>query len=432
MNKKLAIRTVLMLLAIAAIFGIYQALQAYFKDFSGFGHADSVGAIVALEDTVSGTKAVAFDPNGTKREIPDGSESSRDTDFSWSPDGDFVYLASNRDPSSKTKGSGAFNIFRWKFGADHIETMTDQRRSMSAPRFSKADPPKMGVVIAGGNVLQAQFESSKTTLEQIMPPINKNRVAGSEGEGTSEGGSIYSKWGNSFRQAFYLPGHTGMLAVMRRDDGEVLVFHDFRMTGDPPQPKRPVGILAGSRIQLDVTDDGRFVVSQQDVTVPDPEQVPKEWLKDGKLFPNLGGTPFHHMIWYGNLDSDGVPHPSPMLPPAPKPEDEVLFLDPKISPDGKTLVVVLARRPKPNETSPQGLLLIPLAADGAGQPKPMIQGEIAQPSWSPDSTTILFTMMSSGKRSIYTMGADGSAPVKVAGDANYSFPQYSPQIKKKA
>ena len=75
-------------------------------------------------------------------------------------------------------------------------------------------------------------------------------------------------------------------------------------------------------------------------------------------------------------------------PPPPKPEDEVLFLDPKLSPDGKTLAVVLARRPKPNETAPEGLILLPVSDSGPGQGQPLIKGDVAQPNGAAGSSRV--------------------------------------------
>ena len=98
MNKKVAIRTVLGLLAIAGLFLGYNALQTFFKDWGAAGAVYSAGVVAALEETSNGLKVVAFAPNGAKKEVPYGDETTRDTDFSWGADGKHVYLSTNRDP----------------------------------------------------------------------------------------------------------------------------------------------------------------------------------------------------------------------------------------------------------------------------------------------------------------------------------------------
>lgn len=428
MNKKLAIRTLLLLVSIAAIVAAYQGLTIWAKDWGG-GRADTAGVIAVMEETKNGARVVAIETNGNKREIPGGNELTRDLDFSWGADGSHIYLSTNRDPLQKSKEGGSYNIFRWKYDSNEVEPLTDQRRTMSAPRFYSEGNASVGVVIAGGRVLEFVPASSKSTMSQVMPPINKERAAGGEGEGATESSSIYARYGNSFRQAFYLPGRYSMLAVMSRDDAEVLVYHDFR-PDENGRVRPPVGLLAGSHIQLDVAPDGQFVVSQQDVTAPDRENVPKEWMKDGKLFPNLGGQPFHHMLWIGKLDATGYPVPTPVFPPTIKPEEELIFLNPKLSPDAKSLAVVIAQRPEPNVTLPQGLIVLEQSSNGKSGPRRLVQGPALQPSWSPDGKKILFTMPDGPYRAVFEINVDGSSPRKVIGGANFARPEYSPQIKK--
>jgi hypothetical protein len=427
MNKKLAIRTLLLLVSIAAIVAAYQALTIWAKDWGG-GKSDTVGVIAALEETKNGARVVAIETNGNKKELPGGNELTRDIDFGWGADGSHIYLSTNRDPLQKSKEGGSYNIFRWKFGSNEVEPLTDQRRTMSAPRFFTENGTSVGVVISGGRVMEFLPSSQKSTLSQIMPPINKDRSAGGEGEGAAES-NIYARYGNSFRQAFYLPGHYSMLAVMSRDDAEVLVFHDFR-PDENGRTRPPLGLIAGSRIQLDMTPDGHFVIAQQDATVPDRENVPKEWMKDGKLFPNLGGQPFHHMLWIGKLDATGNPIPVPVVPPTIKPEEEVVFMDPALSPDGNSVAVIVAQRPEPNTTVPQGLVVLSNLGGKDGAPKRLVQGPVLQPSWAPDGKSILFTMPDNGMRSIFEIQADGSNPRKVIGGGNFAYPRYSPQVKK--
>lgn len=434
MNRKIAIRLVLGLIAIAGLFYGFGAIKEFAKD-PDTADVDTTGVIVALEQTKLGSQVVVFSPNGEKRTIPGTDDTIVDRDFSWSPDGRHIYFSSNRELKGLKDDRGAFNIFRWRYGADQPEQFTKQRRSMSAPVF---DPnPKFaasGLVLAGGNVLD--FFPREKTSQQVMPPVMDER--GTTGEGGGSSGSmenVYSQLGSSFRQAVWTPDHKAMYAVMRRDDGEVLIYHDFQPTAEG-RMQAPQGILAGSRVQIATSVTGKMLVTQSDAAAvyAELERLPPDWVKDGKVFPNIGGQRLTHMLWFVDIEpTTGKPKLLPMVPPTANPNDPKaiipVFMDPVISPDGTMAAVVIASRPTPNQTVPFGLILMPMAQDGAMKGKPLVQGVIGTPSFTPDGKAILFTRLEGGKQGIYKVNVDGSSLTKISDAANFSNPVMSPQQK---
>ena len=431
MNRKIAIRFVVGLFTVAALFFGYQ----FFKNALTVGAfetpVDTTGAVAALQETSQGTKVVVFSASGQKRDLPGSDAQTVDRDFSWSPNGYHLYLSSNRNPLGGKGDKGAFNLFRWKYNEESTEPFSNQRRSQSAPRFGPIGDGKRGVILSGGNVVS--FDPITKTGEQIMPPVTKYEANGNQESGAQSGiDTLYSKLGNSFRAAQWTPTMTSMLAVMRRDDGEVFIYHDFTLT-EKGEIKPPLGILAGTRVQFDQSSAGKFVIAQQDAAPVDVERPPADWLKDGKLFPNMGGIPLTHMLWYGEW-LNGLPKLVPMIPPQPqdKTMSQPAFMDPAISPDGTMFAVVVAQRVSPTSTVPFALLVGPLDATGLAKGNRVATGEVLQPSWSPDSKSIVFIASDGTHRAIVAVNADGTGRRKLADDANYVMPMFSPQSPKKA
>jgi Tol biopolymer transport system component len=99
--------------------------------------------------------------------------------------------------------------------------------------------------------------------------------------------------------------------------------------------------------------------------------------------------------------------------------------DPAWSPDGKQIAFATEEIVDPATRLGDSTLQVVDA--GGGSPRTLVDGDAAQPSWSPSGQTIAYWSNTGGQRDIYTVAATGGAPVAVTQDAAIDWsPAWSP------
>ena len=266
----------------------------------------------------------------------------------------------------------------------------------------------------GGFVRELDPATGKA--QQILPPVNAEIAQSGAGdeEGTEGSLSVYGALGKSFRIARYLPGKGSIVAVLRRDEGESLVFQDMTPGANGKLPK-PRPVAAGDHVDFDIDPtSGTVAFTVQNFRWPDPAAAPEQFRKNGRIT-----VPFRNMV--GLLDAKGQ---ESIVGAAP--DDRAAFGSPRVSPDGTRLLLVQG----PIDESglrPKALLTLPLRAGGIGQASPLAQGEVYEPSWSPDSKRIAYAKRVGGKRDLFTITAEGSDEKSLTnGKGDFASPLFSP------
>ena len=415
MQKKIALRLILGLFTVAILFLGYNWLKEFVKDPNvGGGASNTVGMVAAIQYHDNGARAVAFRANGDMLESPNWTDADQDQEISWSPNGNRVFLSSNR-------GQEAFNIFAWYPEKNLVEQRSTGSRSQSAPWFpiwAKPEDESTGLITAGGFVLA--FDPKEQTTRQILPPVAKDRIAGEDGGTAGTLDALYSRLGSSFREAKWGQDKESVFAVMRRDDGEVLIIN--RLYADDPRMLAPVAYRAADEIQFDTTPEGGAVVVVRGFQFPDKENIEPEFIKNG-----VAVAPYKNEVSAIKFNEQGQPVPV-ML--ALVQDDKNVFYDPAVSPDGTRLAIVIVD--KSAETpKPIGLVIMPLEERGAERGTMIVSGEVSMPSWSPDGSMLTYLKRQpTGNNSVFTIKADGSGERRLTDEGDFTSPRFSPQIAK--
>ena len=417
-SQKLAYRTLFLVIVFGGLaYGLMWFLKVR-SDLGGLAVADTKGWISAVEYLPQGQQAVLISPDGKIHNDAGHVANTVDRDLTWSPHGNFLYFVSDREDHN-------FNLFRWAPGklTDPPERRTIGTRARSNLTFAaqpveEPDKEAKGLIVTGGLVLE--FDPSTQTTQQILPPTTKE-IAQSNGNNNDERGTesqfegAYGTLGTSFRIAQRCNNGKSIIAVMRRDAGEILILQDMTLVDGKYVPPRP--IVAGDHIDFAVNPkDGTVVYTVNNFQWPDPTAMAAK-SPDGKL-PK---RPFKNAIVYCDL-ADKVT----VLVAN---EGDMSFYTPAISPDGSGVAVVLSKETK-SDSQFVGLALLSTTNDPNFK-RHTFGGDIHEPSWSPDGTHILAAVRPNGKsRTIFEIPTDGSPPRNVSGEGgNFGFPKYSPQQK---
>lgn len=398
-------RTAVVLLAFAVIFGGLRYIQNRQGDYDNGG--DSKGMVAAIRLERDGQQAVLIRPDGTVVGTKSWKGAATDREPVWAPDGKFLFFCSDRTENT-------FNVFRWNPRSDDAQKRTEPGGSRSNPTFAPGQTDDDPLIVAGGFVRELDPVTGKT--QQILPPVNaeiSQSGAGDE-QGTEGSLSIYGNLGKSFRIARYLPGKGQIVAVLRRDEGEILVLQSLQPVGG--KLPRPVPIMAGDHVDFDLDPTtGAVAYSVQNFRWPDKDQVPDQFKKGNRIT-----TPFRNGV--GLFD----PAKGGQTFVVSTPSDDVAFGAPRVSPDGSKLLVV-AGSIEEGSLRPQALLLMPATQGGFEQKSVLVQGEVHEPSWSADGKRIAYAKRAGGKRDVYTVNSDGSGETNLTkGQGDFSTPLISP------
>ena len=403
--QRLLVRTAGFLFTLAVIFGVFRWVQDQKGDFDRGGN--SAGLVAAVRIERDGQQVVLIRPDGKIVGTESWKPGVTDREPVWSPDGRFLFFASDR------KGN-TFNVFRWNPESKDAQTRTEPGGSRSNPTFTPGGTEGRPLIVAGGFVRELDPQTGKTP--QILPPINAEIAQSSEDGGGSESSlGVYGDLGKSFRIAQYLPGRRSIAAILRRDEGEVLIVQNLDpVNGKVPRP-RPV--VAGERVDFDLDPTSQTVAfSVRNFRWVSKEVVPSQYRKGNRI-----EVPFRNMVGLYDAAKDQ------QVIVAASPSDAIAFGAPQVSPDG-TRMLLVGGKVEEGSLRPKALLTLPMRQGGIQAASPLVDGEVYEPSWSADSTRIAYAKRTDGKRDLFTSKADGTEETNLTkGQGEFATPLFSPQ-----
>ncbi|HWA82504.1 MAG TPA: hypothetical protein VG820_03660, partial [Fimbriimonadaceae bacterium] len=288
-TQKLLLRSAIGIFVLACLVMAYRWYKGQESDPFGNNRIDTAGWVAATETVGDGRHVVVFKGDGTMVRQPGVPAGSQDNDLAWRPDGNYIFFGSNREKQK-------FTMFRWfPDGSATAEMRSLPGRPQSSPYFLNGDKglgwDAVGLITAGGLVMR--YEPKRPALHQELPPPDPKRRTAEDpetGAAVSPFEDLYARFGTSFRMAKWTPDRKAVFAVMRRDTGEILIYQKLDFT--TPQEGLPQPVIAGDRIDFDVDQSsGKVYFAVQNFQWPDPNSVPSEFVKNGKV-----SVPFRHAI----------------------------------------------------------------------------------------------------------------------------------------
>ncbi|MBL8060409.1 MAG: PD40 domain-containing protein [Chthonomonas sp.] len=412
-NERLLLRFAIGLLLLAGlVFGI-NWLRSFGRDPDKILTADTKGMMAALQFEGDGTRVVLFDTEGKKIEVKGWSQGNHDQKPTWRPDGQRLFFSSDREDET-------FHIFRFRPGGDAPERRSVGSRSKGTPWFGPAGYAEINesaILVAGGSEVGSVCEYSAVdgSIRQILPPTGDTST-GEEGGTVNQASAIYSRIGESFKEAKWGKDRRFVIATMKREDGEILLIQDFEPDAQGKmQP--PVPIAAGNSITFDVGPDGAATICVLDFQWIDSENIPEEFIKDGKAV-----RPFAHGVIYVDPSKPG----SSQVIFATK-ENESVLAFPAVSPDGTQVLYSNGKLGPSGEFEPLQLIVAKpggVATEGAA----ITPHGVFEATWTPDSKSILYARPLGGVRPIFQVDPrDGTEKRLTHDDGEYAFPTLSPQ-----
>jgi hypothetical protein len=411
MKKQIAIRFAIGMFLILGLMLAYQSFKNFSQD-PDVGEFDSAGYIAAIESTRGGGRVVMFDASGTRIDAPqpDGKESWDDRGVAWSADGQRLFISSNRK-------SDAYLIYRWNPAQKKIEVRSIGTRSQMVPWFDPSESGRgkqFGILQSGGQIYELDVKTGDAA--QILPATTE-RIAG-EGEGSKAAMDLYTRFGTSFLTARPLGGsYDQWLGLMRNDEGFTVIFQSM-VPDQEDQVKPPAEAFRGDRAAIDSATDGTIAVSISGFQFPPYQDVPEQFVKNGKVT-----KPFESGIFKVGLDVAGQFSSQPV---AVIPAGNQAFLDISVSPDGSKIAVVVGNKTTESDFEPEGLLVMPFAEGGGAQATALMKGAISSPSWSADGNELTFLLREGADTNICRMNVDGSNFRKLTQSGMFVSPLFSP------
>lgn len=408
-SQRMLLRFAIGLFIVAALFFGYRWWKDYSQDPDLPRENDTKNLISAMELLDEGSRAVVIDENGEVIASPDYTDGKNDQTPVWQPDGNRLFFVSDRE-------EGSYNVFRWNLASKKVMRRSVGTRSVGWPvHFAPNSAPGANesmLVTSGGVVLEFFPRDSRTA--QVLPPVQKERGGGEEGA-AGQFEQTYQQLGTSFRMARWSRDKKYIAAVMRREDeSEILIIQDTA-GANPPQV-----IISGKRIEVDADPAHEaFVFLVNGFRFHNPEQIPPESIKDGKVV-----VPFTSVI--GKVDPDDLKTLAPILSSN---DEKIGFQHIRVSPDGNQVAAIAGKLDANMNFEPSELFVVPAQTGGAKDLKRLIGGRLFEPAWHPNSQKLVFTMYDeNNKRSIFTINTDGSGLANVTGGkGEFKDPAFSPQ-----
>jgi hypothetical protein len=418
-SHKLAVRTLVLILILGAVYFGYETFKDKSQDITDLKPANTIGWLAAVQFQPDGQQAVAFSPEGKMTSSSNWKSGNTDRNITWNPSGNRIFFVSDREENN-------FHVFRWNptDGSDPVRR-TIGTRSRSEPQFPREaveNGDRSALITSGGFVLE--YAPKDMSTRQVLPPQEKEIAQSSEEEGggsSDQFSGAYAKFGNSFKVARWCKGKTWIAAIMRRDQGEILVLQNMQAKPDGRLP-RPMPVAAGDKIEFDVSPkDGSIVFAVQNFQWPDENTIPPQFHKGNTIT-----RPFNHIV--GHVDPGSSVMEGPI---AASKNDDIAFGSPSISPDGASVLLVIGKYENSAGLAPKVLATAPVQENGIASATKLTEGEVFEPTWSADGELIAFAEhVKTGKRALVQMHKDGSGRLELTGQTgDFGNPVFSPQAK---
>ncbi len=378
------------------------------------GTASTVGMIAAVQLEDDGQSAVIVKEDGTVVKNNGWQPGNQDRDLAWDPDGQRLFFVSDRQEET-------FHVYRWNPDKNNVpeKRSIDKagRSSMFFDLEKHSETDRTALITTRGTV--QRFNPKDGSFTQVLPPSNSAGATEEGGSTTAMEGTYGRLGGTSFRNAVWLKERTWAAAVMRTDDGEILLVQPlFSADG---KPTRPQVIMAAKKIDMAVNPKtGALVFTFMDFQFPPNQPIPEESIKNGKVV-----RPFAHGI--------GLFDPSAETAfglVAGVPDDKTCFSSPAVSPDGASFVVVVGEYTGDGSIDARGLFSIPFEVGGASKGSPLLEGEVYEPSWNPAGDKLVYIRKTGSNRAIYSCDSSGGGEKNLTGDkGDFMKPIFSPQVK---
>lgn len=237
------------------------------------------------------------------------------------------------------------------------------------------------------------------------------------------------------------PWRNGLLAVRIAEDGQIgmdMLFRDQPDLGFAPEE-----LNAELRTQhgIPATLNGVLVFETGPATAAEALG-----LQVGDVVTSVGGKPTPNLQSFFNALAEtryGVPTAINVWVKSAKAvqqksytfgnESSMALRDPAVSPDSKSVAVVVGFVVDKFTFEPRELAIVPLVAGGINSATRLIQGRVFEPNWAPGGDKLAFAMVGpSGDSQIYVINADGSGQKNLSGPGDYGGPKVSPMTKPKS
>lgn len=407
-NRKLATRFAILLLILAALIFGYQIFRKYRKDPLATVAYDSAGQILAIEMLDEGSRTVLVQPDGTVLPSPGYVDTALDREAVWKADGSQVFFVSDRE-------RGEPHIFRWSPGANEIEQRSLDSRGKGAMSFSNpgTSDPHTGLMTSGGTVLL--YDPTGPSSYQLLPPVGRDVGKTEEGGAGSQFEIVYSKLGGSFKSARFGLNRDYVVAIMKREDSEVLILQDLTKAA------APYAVTAGQRVDFDINPvTGDIVFAAIDFQFSDPEQVPEQFIVNGRQ-----KRPFNHVVGIVN-----PANPTQGALVVQNTDDKLAFSSPKYSPNGSTLALIIGPYEGSGSIKSEQLALMPAADSGGRSTITLVRGDIREPAWTPDGQSIVYVRNDvPGQRPICMIGTSASEEKRITKIGRFQHPIPSPATR---
>lgn len=373
---------------------------------------DSKGYIAALREDGSETHLVVFDARGKMRVPPQGNFDDREID--WKPDGRRIIFVSNR------ASSGAYQVFEWLPDRENEPTqLTPDGASRENPWF--ALDGRRFLYSSQGDILATSYPELGT--ERVMPPSLERETVDESGQHIQQSGEqhnmISEAWqavsgaldGEAFDRGYVDKSGKYFVGVYETARGQALVMQDL----EPADPKLAFAKapIAGDSVQVSM-DPSRpiAVASVRNFHYPMLNSVPKDKIKpDGSFIRDFINAVFIVYLDQGKL--------TPIFFSA---DGAQIMESPSISPDGRRVALV-AKEVANGREKTIGILAADVARGGIATATLVAEGNVSEPSWSPDGEKIIYIK----DGDIYTVSKIGGSEQKINAERGpFRSPQFSP------
>lgn len=408
------LRSAILGFVIAGLFVAYQFYVRNKDDWNDLVKVDTNGWIAMLEYAPNGTQVALLKPDGTLVHDKGYTEGAADREITWSPDGNFVFFVSDRVIETERQNR-TVNVYRWSPAHEKAEPRTVGGRSRGNPTFPDDKTAKKPLIVSAGEVLELDPHDQKTTT--LLPPRGREISKGREEEGAKGAenpfSAAYGQLGTSFRIAKWAKNKTWIAAVMRRDQGEILVCQSLDSKEDSP----PLPLIAGAHIDIEINPvSGDLIYAVRDFQWVG--EVPAQFKKGNKV-----SRPYAHCLGSFSFDK-GKP---PTIIAA---EDSICFSGLAPSPDGKSVLFTAGTYDGDGSMTPKSLVMLSLEDRKGNMPTRLAAGEIYDPSWHPNGTQILFTRkLPDGNKAIFRLLKDGGGEKQLTPAGSFGLAKFSPQTQ---